>query len=456
MGDNRVMENLITVILGGGKGTRLYPLTKSRSKPAVPLAGKYRLIDIPISNCINSGNDRMFILSQFQSASLNTHITDAYRFDQFSRAFVQVIAAELSGSASSGWFQGTADAVRQTLPHIRAVPSQHTLVLGGDHLYAMDYRQFYQVHYTKNADITIAVQPVAREHASEFGLLKVDDTGRIIRFKEKPKTAEELAEMEVDTSLFGLNREEAVRRPFLASMGIYLFRNGPLDDMLRQPVPEPDVSGISPDEIKTMLKRHDLYHHDFGGGIIPRMMQSGRNVYAYVFRNYWADIGTVSAFFEANMMLISPLPALNIFDPAWPIYTHSRFLPAAKVTQANIDCAMLCEGVIIDDGVRIKNSILGIRSRVRHGADIEDCFIMGADSYQPDDRMLTKKPPRFGINENAVLRRAIIDKDASIGPNVRLINHQHLREYDDPEGRFYVRDGIIVVPKKAVLLDIDF
>ena len=418
------MESMTAVILGGGKGARLFPLTKERSKPAVSIAGKYRLIDIPISNCINSGITQMYVLTMYQSASLNNHISNAYRFDQFSRGFVQVLAAEQTAE-SSEWFQGTADAVRKTLPHIGYKHGQVglVLILSGDHLYRMNYRMFRDNHIKSGADISIAVIPVTRQEAPDLGLLKVDDNGCIVKFVEKPKTEEGLNEMMIDTTQFGLAPEEAVRRPYLASMGIYIFDPGTLSSLLT-----------------TNTKRTD-----FGKEIIPDAIGTHK-MQAYCFDGYWADIGTIRAFYEANLDLVSPIPKFNLFDPAQPIYSNTRYLPGAKMNRASVEAAILCDGTIVE-GATVRDSILGSRARVRHGAVIEGSLVMGADFYQRGD----DTSPQIGINESAYLRKCIIDKNASIGRYVQLVNRQEHFAYDDPEGRFYVRDGIIIVVKNAVV-----
>ncbi len=420
------MENTIAVILGGGKGTRLFPLTRDRSKPAVPLAGKYRLIDIPVSNCINSGIRRIFALTMYQSASLNNHIANAYRFDAFSRGFVQVLASEQTASSNS-WFQGTADAVRRSLIHLHDEPSKRTLILSGDHLYRMDYKEFLRVHKKAKAELSIAVKPVTREEAPELGLLKIDETGRIVKFVEKPSTAEALDEMQVDTTILGLTPEQAHKQPFLASMGIYLFKNKVLRDLLLA----------------------DPGQTDFGKEIIPGAIET-HHVQAYCFDGYWADIGTVRAFYQANMDLIKPLPQFNLFDPTMPIYTSYRFLPGAKLNRASVEAAVLCDGCIIE-GAMVRESILGVRTRVKPGATIENSLVIGADYYQPGVKPGEEHLPQIGIGEGAYIKRAIIDKNASIGQGVQLVNREDLEHYDDPEERFYVRDGIIVVPKKSVI-----
>lgn len=416
--------NITAVILGGGQGTRLFPLTKDRSKPAVPLGGKYRLIDIPISNCINSDIRRIYVLTMYQSASLNAHIANSYRFDQFSKGHVTILAAEQTRKGGT-WFQGTADAVRQAWIHIKDSPSKQVLILSGDHLYRMDYRQFAKVHNDAKAALSIAVQPVTRKEAPELGILKIDASGRIIKFVEKPKTEEAINEMISDTTTLGLSKEEAEKRPLLASMGIYLFETHILQQVLFQ------------DEKQT----------DFGKHIIPQAIDR-LHVQAYCFQDYWADIGTVEAFYQANMDLTSPVPKFNLFDPIMPIYTNARFLPGAKLNRASVEGAILCEGTIIE-GAMVRDSIVGVRTRIFPGATIENCYVMGADSYQAYD----DPRPRFGIGEGAYIKRAIIDKDASIGRGAQLVNRNNVSEYDDPNEQFYVRDGIIIVVKGGVIPD---
>lgn len=418
------MGNTVAVILGGGKGTRLYPLTKVRSKPAVSVAGTYRLIDIPISNCINSDINQIYVLTMYQSASLNNHISGAYRFDAFSKGFVQVLAAEQTAE-STEWFQGTADAVRKAMPHLNYKKNNvdHVLILSGDHLYRMDYRDFRKTHVEKKADISIAVMPVSRQDAPELGVLKVDETGRIIKFVEKPKTQKLLDEMETDTTIFGLTKEQAKERPYLASMGIYIFDPETLSNLLADP------------------KRTD-----FGKEIIPQAIETHR-MQAYCFQGYWADIGTIRAFYDANLDLVKPVPQFNLFDPENPIYTNTRFLPGAKMNQASVEGSLLCHGSIIE-GATVQGSIVGVRARICQGATIQNSLIMGADYYQEPN-----ETPLIGINEGAIIKRCIIDKNASIGKRVILQNSQNLEEYDDPEGRFYVRDGIIIVAKDAVIPD---
>ncbi|HYP52695.1 MAG TPA: glucose-1-phosphate adenylyltransferase, partial [Pyrinomonadaceae bacterium] len=385
-------HNILAVILGGGAGTRLFPLTQQRSKPAVPLGGKYRLVDVPISNCINSDLTQIFVLTQYNSASLNRHIARTYRFSQFSNGFVEILAAEQTPE-SPNWFQGTADAVRQVLPHLADWDIDTILILAGDHLYRMDYRKFLARHFETGADVTVAVIPRERQAAEEFGLLKVDATGRITEFSEKPKGAA-LEEMRVDTSLFGLDAAEAVRRPFLASMGVYVFDYKQLENMLGR------NSGWV----------------DFGREVIPAAIDCC-NVQSYLFDGYWEDIGTIAAFHSANLDLCSPLPKFNFFDTEAPIYTRTRYLPPSKVNNCEIHHSLITEGCIINQA-HIQRSIVGLRSRIEQGARIEDTYLMGADWYQSIEQMrddVRDGWPRIGVGERTVIRNAIVDKNARIG-----------------------------------------
>lgn len=421
---------LLAVILGGGAGNRLYPLTQQRSKPAVPLGGKYRLVDIALSNCINSDILRTFVLTQYNSASLNRHIAQTYRFSQFSNGFVEILAAEQTPE-NRQWFQGTADAVRQVLPHISDWGIDTLLILSGDHLYRMDYSKFLERHHQSNADVTVSVVPCDRESASEFGLLKIDDTGRIIEFKEKPKGAE-LDTMQVDTSTLGLDPQEAQRRPFLASMGIYLFKYDKLERLLTE-----DRDAV-----------------DFGKEVIPAAIKS-ENVQAYLFDGYWEDIGTIGAFYRANLDLTSKIPKFNLFDAEAPVFTRARYLPPSKIEETEINDSIISDGCIIT-GAKVSNSVIGLRSRISKGAQIDSSFMMGADFYQTFEDMrndLNKGLPRVGIGEGTLIRRAIIDKNTRIGKNARLLNEAGVVEIDGPDGSYFIRDGIIILPKNAVIPD---
>jgi glucose-1-phosphate adenylyltransferase len=408
--------NVVAVILGGGAGSRLFPLTGERSKPAVPLGGKYRLIDVPISNCLNS--------------NINRHISRTYRFSSFSTGFVDVLAAEQRAD-SPEWFQGTADAVRQMIPHIRDWRIDTVLILSGDHLYRMDYQKFLKRHYDTNADVTISVIPANREDAQGFGLLKTDEAGKIIEFKEKPK-GDDLEEMRVDTTRFGLESDEAEKRPFLASMGIYVFNYKRLIELLDE---------------------NDSWF-DFGKEIIPSAIDK-LNVQAHLFQGYWEDIGTIRAFYNANLDLASTLPKFNFFDTESPIYTRSRFLPPSKVHYSDISESMISEGCILS-GVYARNSIIGLRSRIEKGTRIEDSIVMGSDFFESLESLQTNLKnniPHVGIGENTIIRKAIIDKNTRIGKNVQLINSRGIENEDGVNGIYYIREGVIIIPKNAIIPD---
>ena len=423
-------DNVVAVILGGGAGSRLFPLTRERSKPAVPLAGNYRLIDVPVSNCINSEITQIFVLTQYNSASLNRHIAQTYRFSRFSTGFVEILAAEQTHERPD-WFQGTADAVRQMLPHLRDWRVDTLLILSGDHLYRMDYREFLAKHFDTAADVTIAVHPCRAEEAEEFGLLKTGDNGEIVEFREKPK-GEALASMRVDTTHFGLNPDEASARPFLASMGIYVFNYNKLVELLRQ-----DDSWV-----------------DFGREIIPAAIDE-YTVQAHLFKGYWEDIGTIQAFYKANLDLCAPLPEFNFFDTASPIYTRARYLPPSKLHECSVEHSMICEGCILN-GVTIKQSIIGLRSRIDENTQIEDSIVMGSDFFESLSEIswnINNDRPHIGIGHGSVIKRCILDKNVRIGKNVKLINRDNIQNADDPAGCYYIRDGIIIVPKNATVAD---
>ncbi len=418
------------MILGGGAGKRLFPLTRDRSKPAVPLGGKYRLVDVPISNCINSDVIRMFVLTQYNSASLNKHVATTYRFSNFADGFVEILAAEQTPD-SSHWFRGTADAVRQVLPHIRDWRIDTLLILSGDHLYRMDYRKFLARHDESNADITIAVIPIVPDSASEFGLLKTDSEGRVIEFREKPE-GEALEAMRVDTSTLGLSPEEALARPYLASMGIYIFNYDRLEEVLAE----------------------DKSRLDFGKEVIPGSIHK-YNVQAYLFDGYWEDIGTIGAFYKANLDMTTALPPFNLFDAEAPLLTRSRYLPPSKIDDCEIRNSIISEGCIIN-GARINNSLIGLRSRLGNGSQIEASYMMGADYYQTLEAMqvdLEAGRPWIGVGEGTIVRRAIVDKNARIGAGVRLLNEAGIEEADGPNGSYYIRDRIIIVPKNGLIPD---
>ncbi len=423
------VKDVISVILGGGVGQRLYPLTRERAKPAVPLGGKYRLIDIPVSNCINSDINRIFILTQYNSASLNRHIAHTYSFGPFTNGFVEVLAAEMTPE-SPDWFQGTADAVRQIFSHLENHRGETVLILSGDHLYRMDYRDFLARHEQTGADLTVSVTAARTSEASDFGLLKIDDDGRIVKFREKPK-GEALEGMRVDTTKLGLSAAEAAERPYLASMGIYIFRK----ELLKRLLMEDMSSAI-----------------DFGKEIIPLSLKD-LNVQAHLFDGYWEDIGTIGSFYRANIEMTLPLPPFNFFDAQAPIYTRPRYLPGSKLLDCHIQSSIITEGCIIN-GATVTDSVIGIRSRVEHGSRLEGVLMMGADEYQTLEEMQSdanRNHPRIGVGRNCFIRRAIIDKNARIGSGVRIANEQTI-QHSDGDG-YCIRDGIVIIPKNGVIND---
>ena len=418
------MNKALAVILGGGAGTRLFPLTGHRSKPAVPLAGKYRLVDVPISNCINSGIDRIFVLTQYNSASLNTHIARSYVFDRFRGGFVTILAAEQTPT-SERWYQGTADAVRQSIPHIRSYPHEEVIILSGDQLYTMDYRVMLAHHRRLGADITIAVTPVVAADAPAFGILKMDEAHRITEFHEKPP----LHELDGKESPVAPELASA-GRVYLASMGIYIFESCVLQQVLDD----------HPDD------------HDFGKKIIPRAIDE-RRVVAYPFTGYWNDIGTVRSFFETNIMLAQPQPAYNLYDAQMPLYTSGRLLPPAKVTRSRVENTIVGEASVIVES-DITDTVIGIRSFIDRGTRIHRCVLMGADYYRwepPSTRSRVEGPAYPGIGAGSHIENAIIDKNASIGNDCTIANRAGIQEGEGPG--FYIRDGIIVVVKNAEIPD---
>jgi glucose-1-phosphate adenylyltransferase len=423
------VKRVLSIILGGGAGTRLYPLTKLRAKPAVPLAGKYRLIDIPVSNCINSEIFQLYVLTQFNSASLNRHLTAAYNFSGFTQGFVEVLAAQQTPE-NPNWFQGTADAVRQYLWMFEDADVDEFLILSGDHLYRMDYRLFVERHRQTNADITISVVPMDEKRASDFGLMKIDDKGRIIDFSEKPK-GDELKAMRVDTKSLGLNAEQAAQQPYIASMGIYVFKKQVLIDLLKA----------------------SLDQTDFGKEIIPGA--AGKyNLQAFLFDGYWEDIGTIESFYDANLALTQqPLPEFSFYDESAPIYTRSRYLPPTKMFDAQVTESMISEGCILKN-CRVHHSVLGVRTRIGANCTIEDALIMGADMYEPFGERVNKAERgeiALGIGAGSTVRRAIIDKNARIGTNVQIVNKDNVQEAQQEDQGFYIRSGIVVVLKNALI-----
>ncbi len=408
------LDNVLAVILGGGRGSRLYPLTVQRSKPAVPIAGKYRLIDIPISNCVNSGIFRIAVLTQFNSVSLHRHIARTYQFDSFHQGWVQIWAAEQT-MEHADWYQGTADAVRKQKLEIYSTRADYVLILAGDHLYRMDYEAMARFHWDANADITVAVQPVAAADASRFGILKRDDNFRIIRFAEKPTQPEVLREM--------VSRDDP-DRPYLGSMGIYLFKTEVLFDLLKNQALE-----------------------DFGRDVIPYAIKS-RQVYGFDFDDYWEDIGTIRSFYETNLKLTMPDSPFNFYDPGNPIYTHPRVLPGSTIEDSKLENVLLAEGCTISRA-EIKHSVVGVRSQIRAGVRIRDSVLMGSDYYERSLPSNLAPELPLGFSENCEVAGAIIDKNARIGSGVIIRPFPPGEDLDGEQ--WVVRDGIVVVPKNATI-----
>jgi glucose-1-phosphate adenylyltransferase len=405
--------NVLGLILGGGRGARLWPLTKLRAKPAVPIGGKYRLVDIPLSNCLNSQINQVAVLTQFNSVSLHRHIAQTYHFDFFHSGWVQILAAEQT-LTSADWYQGTADAVRKQLFEIQVTGATDVLILAGDHLYRMNYSHLIEYHQAEEADVTVAVKPVSQQEAPRFGILKRGSDGRITSFIEKPANGDMLADF--------VSRDDP-NLPYLASMGIYLFRTQALIELLASD------------------------HDDFGSDVIPAAIRSHR-VFGFPFDGYWEDIGTIPTFYQANLKLTWKDPPFNFHDPEYPIYTRPRFLPGSRIYDVTLDNVKLADGCIVE-GAEIRNSVVGIRSMIEDDAVIHDTVIMGADYYEEESLHKTPGSPPIGIGYGSRIRGAIIDKNARIGPNVRIDPFPPGTEIE--QENWSVRDGIVVIPKNAVI-----
>ncbi|MBP9902195.1 MAG: glucose-1-phosphate adenylyltransferase [Verrucomicrobia bacterium] len=423
-------SNVLSIIMGGGAGTRLFPLTKERAKPAVPLAGKYRLVDIPISNCINSDLKRIYLLTQFNSASLHRHISQSYKFDHFSSGFVEILAAEQTFSDTS-WYQGTADAVRKNLVHLLNHDFDYVLILSGDQLYRMDFRSMISQHIESNADLTIATIPVRRPEAAGLGIMQIDRERRITHFVEKPKERATQDALVIPPDMYDfLKIEGAGEDLLLASMGIYIFNR--------------DV----------LLKLLDNTLTDFGKHIIPGAIATHR-VFSYVFQGYWEDIGTIRAFFDANLDLAAELPRFNFFDMSAPIFSRPRFLPGSKINGAQIDHAVVSDGCIINQA-KISHSIIGLRMLVGAGTELHRVVALGCDYYESKESIVehekSGKPP-IGIGSGCRIENAIIDKNARVGNNVIISPVGKPAHYDAPRELYYIRDGIVVIPKGASIPD---
>ena len=419
-----IMRNVLALVLGGGRGTRLYPLTKYRSKPAVPLAGKYRLIDIPLSNCINSGVNRMYVLTQFNSVSLHRHIRRTYVFDSFSEGFVEILAAQQTNE-SSNWYQGTADAVRQNLRYVQESGADYVLILSGDQLYRMNYADMLATHVKSQADVTIATMPVTREAAHAFGILRADDSGRVVGFLEKPKTSPEADMVRTDPAWIDQRGVASQGRDLLASMGIYLFNRETLVDVLTK-----------------------TDYHDFGKEVFPASMRS-RKVFMHLFDGYWEDIGTIKSFFQCNLDLAKTKPPFELPSPTAPIYTRARFLPPTIINGATISNSLIADGCVIEPGTTIENSVIGLRTHIRRNATIRNSVLFGNDEYETaGENGLVP----LGIGPDTIIDGAIVEKNCRVGGGVRIVNDGRMDSSpENPEAM--IVDGILVVQRGATLPD---
>lgn len=425
------MQNVVTLVLGGGRGARLYPLTKLRSKPAVPLAGKYRLIDIPLSNCIRSGLNRIYVLTQFNSVSLHRHIRRTYMFDSFDGGFVEILAAQQTNE-NADWYQGTADAVRQNLRYLQQPDIDYVLILSGDQLYRMNFEDMLNTHRQAKADVTIAALPVAKEAASSLGIMRINEDGRVIGFLEKPKTDQDLQIVSMDPAWIDRRGIQSRGRSFLASMGIYIFNR---------------------DTLLQLLSKTD--YQDFGKEIFPTATRTHR-VHVHLFDGYWEDIGTIKSFYQANLALAGANPPFELGGSKDPIYTHPRFLPASRIDGAQIRASLVAEGCLMEPGATIEGSIIGVRCRIGKKVTIRNSIIMGSDFYQSADEIqadLASGVPPLGIGDGTVIDGAIIDKNCRIGRNVSISNRHGIGSFMDEPSPALIVDGIPVTVKDAVIQD---
>jgi glucose-1-phosphate adenylyltransferase len=424
------MQSVLTLILGGGRGTRLYPLTMLRSKPAVPVAGKYRLIDIPISNCINSGFKRIYVLTQFLSVSLHRHIANTYKFDPFSQGFVEVLAAQQTNEAAD-WYQGTADAVRRQIRYVLEDGCSDVLILSGDQIYRMDFGDLLNTHRQAHADVTIAVLPVTAEVASGLGMIRLDDSGRVVGFVEKPQSAEQLEPLWTPAEWMEKRGIACQGRNYLASMGIYLFKRDVLFQLLNSP------------PLAT----------DFGREVFPRTLRA-RHVQAHLFDGYWEDVGTIKAYHEASLALTGENPPFDFHSASGVIYTRMRYLPASRIGGATLDHCLVSDGCVVRPGAKVVRSVLGVRTRIGHNTTIRNTVLIGADRFETDEDRASNKQrgvPNLTVGDDTLIENAILDKDSRIGCDVRIVNQ---RQVKDDEGRnFVIRDGIVVIPRGAEVPD---
>jgi glucose-1-phosphate adenylyltransferase len=422
------VENILSLILGGGRGARLYPLTKYRSKPAVPIAGKYRLIDIPVSNCINSGLNRIYVLTQYLSVSLHRHISSTYKFDPFSRGFVEILAAQQTNETAD-WYQGAADAVRQNRRYILEDPGREVLILAGDQLYRIDFRQLLRTHRDYRADVTIAVLPVPRSQTPGLGIVRLDDSGRVIDFVEKPQTDEQLEPMRTAEEWLERKGLAARGRPFLASMGIYLFNRTILFDLLDA---QPRTTS-------------------FGREILPASIHTHR-VQAHLFDGYWENVSTLRAYHQANLALAGDHPPFDFHSPEGVVYTHMRNLPASRISAAHVEKCLISDGCVVEPGTRLERCVIGVRSRIGRNVTLRDTILLGANYFEPDRPAGGgKRDPPLGVGDDSILERVIADKNCRIGRGVQIVNCRHLQE--GAGDHYVIRDGMVVIPNGAVIPD---
>jgi glucose-1-phosphate adenylyltransferase len=424
------MEDVLCLILGGGRGTRLYPLTKRRSEPAVPVAGKYRLIDIPISNCINSGLHRIYVVTQFLSVSLHRHIANTYKFDPFSRGFVEVLAAQQTNEAA-GWYEGTADALRQNIPYIHDEAAADVLVLSGDQLYRMDFQPMLLAHREAQADVTIAVGPVTRSQAPNLGIVQLGQDNRVLSLVEKPATEGQLDQLRTPPEWLAAQGIASRGREHLANMGIYVFSRQALNDLVQA---QPEAT--------------DLVRE-----IYPRCLNTHR-IQGYLFDGYWEDLGTIKSYFEASLALAGENPPFDFHSPEGVIYTRMRNLPASRIRASQVEQCLISDGCLVETGTRLERCIIGVRSRIGRNVTMRSTVLIGADRYETDEEARGNRErgiPGFGVGDGSVIERAIIDKDTRIGRNVQILNRANLREADDP--LYVIRDGIVVIPNGMVVPD---
>lgn len=424
------MRSVLSLILGGGRGTRLYPLTRSRSKPAVPVAGKYRLIDIPISNCINSGLHKIYVLTQFLSVSLHRHISNTYKFDMFGHGFVEVLAAQQTNETAD-WYQGTADAVRQNMSYIERENPDEVLILSGDQLYRMDYHHLIETHRGHKADVTMAVIPVQEKDTAGFGLVSMDAHGRITGFVEKPRTAAEREPYFTATDWIERRGIPCNGRHYLANMGVYLFKTEVLYEVLTT---------------KPLAT-------DFGKEVFPRNYQS-KQVHAHLFDGYWEDLGTIKSYHDASLALAAPNPPFDFFSPEGVIYTRMRNLPSSRIDGATLEHSVVADGCVIGTGTRIERSLIGVRSIIGSNCTIRETVLIGSDEYESEAQKKANAKsgrPNLNIGDGSVIERAILDKECRVGKGAKLINHEGKQDFDGPNGLYHIRDGIICVPRGSVI-----